>query len=105
MLAVKNSMKRSLVWAPAAEIAAGSVSMPAANERWWCRGHVVIGQKYRFFGLLRHGIRRLLALPFALGRPRIRQRLAHHPPVHPELVRHPADRPNAELVFPADLFE
>jgi len=25
--------------------------------------------------------------------------------MHPELVRHPADRPNAELVFPADLFE
>jgi ribosomal protein L40E len=41
----------------------------------------------------------------ACWRSRIRQRLAHHPPVHPELVRHPADRPNAELVFPADLFE
>ena len=43
MLAVKNSMKRSLVSAPAAAIAAGSVSKADPDERWWCRGHVVTG--------------------------------------------------------------
>src|SRR5215831_12238440 len=31
---------------------------------------------------------------------RARQRLAHHSPMHPELVRHCPDRPNTELVFP-----
>src|SRR5499427_3619973 len=36
---------------------------------------------------------------------RARQRLAHHSPMHPELVRHCPDRPNTELVFPTDLLE
>src|SRR5215469_406718 len=36
---------------------------------------------------------------------RARQLLAHHSPMHPELVRHCPDRPNTELVFPTDLLE
>jgi hypothetical protein len=41
--------------------------------------------------------------------PRPRQsaanRFPHHPPVHTQLLRYPHDRPDPELVLPADLFE
>jgi hypothetical protein len=33
------------------------------------------------------------------------QSLAHHAPMHPQLVRHFSDRPNTELIFPANLLE
>src|SRR5215469_2589681 len=36
---------------------------------------------------------------------RIRQRLAHHPAMHPQLVRHPLNCPDTELVFSANLLE
>jgi len=36
---------------------------------------------------------------------RARQCLTHHSPMYPQLVRHSTDRPNPELVFPANLFE
>jgi hypothetical protein len=39
----------------------------------------------------------------ALRRLRIRQSLPHHPAVHPQLVRHPLNRPGPELVFPGYL--
>src|SRR5271168_3121830 len=48
------------------------------------------------------------ALPltrFALRRFRPRQGLAHHSPVHSELVRHCPDRSNAKLVFSSDLLK
>src|SRR5262249_41552146 len=50
--------------------------------------------------------RRSLAwAPLALGRLRARQRLAHHPPMHPELLRHRPDRAYPELVLPPNLLE
>ncbi len=41
----------------------------------------------------------------ALRRLSIRQRLTHHPPMHPELGGNSLNRPNPELVFPPDLLE
>ena len=38
-------------------------------------------------------------------RHRVVQRLAHQPPVHAELARHPLDRPDPELILPSDLLE
>jgi hypothetical protein len=43
--------------------------------------------------------------PLAFRRFRARQRLAHHPPMHSELVCHRPDRPNPKLVLPPDLLE
>jgi hypothetical protein len=36
---------------------------------------------------------------------RIRDSLAHHPAVHPQLMRYSLDRPDTELVFPSNLLE
>src|SRR5271163_1708760 len=41
----------------------------------------------------------------ALRRFRARQCLTHHSPMYPKLVRHSPDRPEPELVFPANLLE
>jgi hypothetical protein len=49
---------------------------------------------------------RPLALTWlALGRARIRQGLAHHPPMYSQLGRNAFDAPDPELIFPAYLLE
>ena len=67
MFAVKNSMKRSLVRAPAAAIAAGSVSRPARMSAGGAAMAPSSGQNYRFLVALWAWIRRLLTLSFILS--------------------------------------
>jgi hypothetical protein len=38
-------------------------------------------------------------------RQRAADRFAHHPPVHPQFLRHPYHRPDPKLVLATDLFE
>jgi hypothetical protein len=56
-------------------------------------------------GLHRPNGRPLAFDPLARRRLRARQCLAHHPPMHPELLRHCPDRANPELVLPPNLLE
>jgi hypothetical protein len=53
--AVKNSMKRSLVWAPAAAIAAGSASMPTRMSAGGVATTSSAVKNYGFLWLFRHG--------------------------------------------------
>ena len=67
MLAVKNSMKRSLVSRAGAAIAAGSVSRPARTS---AGGAAMASSSVKIMGslgLLGHAIRRLLTLAFLLS--------------------------------------